>query len=84
MKRRAANVKVVKRATPQSSNANSNNVGNTANGSAGQEDGSGQDKEFMGVVSLVQLERHYGFIEVREQKTMRLVAWTVRLLLQGF
>lgn len=64
MKRRAANVKVIKRAAPQTSNANSNNVGNTANGGVGQEDGNGQDKEFMGVVSLVQLERHYGFIEV--------------------
>lgn len=64
MKRRAANVEVIKRAAPQSSSTNSNTVGNTANGGAGQEDGSGQDREFMGVVSLVQLERHYGVIEV--------------------
>lgn len=60
-KRRATNVKVTKRAAPQNSNAYNN-----SNSGGGQEDGSGQDKdkEFMGVVSLVQLERHYGFIEV--------------------
>ena len=62
-KRRAANVKVTKRAAPQNNNANATG-GNNAGGAGGQEDGSGQDKELMGVVSLVQLERHYGFIEV--------------------
>ncbi len=68
-KRRATNVKVTKRATPQNSNANAKTTaaGNNSNSSGGQEDGSGQDKEFMGVVSLVQLERHYGFIEVCEE-----------------
>lgn len=66
MKRRAANVKVTKRAAPQSNNANTATGGNNASGAGGQEDGSGQYKELMGVVSLVQLERHYGFIEVCE------------------
>lgn len=65
MKRRAANVRVTKRAAPQSNNVNTATGGNTAVGGGGQEGGSGQDKELMGVVSLVQLERHYGFIEVR-------------------
>lgn len=64
MRRRAANVKVIKRAAPQSSNTISNIVGSLADSGTGQEDSSGQEKEFMGVVSLVQLERHYGFIEV--------------------
>eukprot|EP00752_Nemacystus_decipiens_P009418 g8421.t1 len=63
MKRRAANVKVTKRAAPQSNTANTATGGN-ASGTGGQEDGGGQDRELMGVVSLVQLERHYGFIEV--------------------
>ena len=66
-KRRATNVKVTKRATPQNSNANATAAGNKSNSGGAQEDGSGQDKEFMGVVSLVQLERHYGFIEVCER-----------------
>lgn len=67
MKRRAANVKVTKRAAPQSSNASSNGAGNSATGGGGEENGSNQDKEFMGVVSLVQIERHYGFIEVCQE-----------------
>lgn len=78
MKRRAANVKVTKRATPQSNNANSATGGNNASGAGGQEDGSGQDKELMGVVSLVQLERHYGFIEVC--KNTKLLGACIRLL----
>ncbi|CAM9108870.1 unnamed protein product [Scytosiphon promiscuus] len=64
MKRRAANVKVTKRAAPQTSNANSKGIGNSATAGGGEENGSTQDQEFMGVVSLVQVERHYGFIEV--------------------
>lgn len=64
MKRRAANVKVTKRAAPQTNNVNTTTGGNNAGGGGRQEDGGGQDKELMGVVSLVQLERHYGFIEV--------------------
>ncbi|CAN0337014.1 unnamed protein product, partial [Ectocarpus sp. 8 AP-2014] len=63
MKRRATNVKVTKRASPQGSNANSS-LNSASGGGGGQEHGSGQDQEYMGVVSLVQLERHYGFIEV--------------------
>lgn len=66
MKRRASNVTVTKRASPQGSNLNANSSANSASGGGGgQEHGSGQDQEYMGVVSLVQLERHYGFIEVR-------------------
>lgn len=70
MKRRAANVKVTKRAAPQSSNSNANNAGagnsttRGGGGGGGEENDSSQDQEFMGVVSLVQVERHYGFIEV--------------------
>ncbi|CAM9754667.1 unnamed protein product [Ectocarpus sp. 12 AP-2014] len=63
MKRRATNVKVTKRASPQGSNANSS-ANSASGGGGGQEHGGGQDQEYMGVVSLVQLERHYGFIEV--------------------
>ncbi|CAM9132973.1 unnamed protein product, partial [Hapterophycus canaliculatus] len=64
MKRRAVNVKVTKRAAPQSSSASNNGAVNSATGGGGGENGSSQDQEFMGVVSLVQVERHYGFIEV--------------------
>lgn len=58
------NVKVTKRANLQS-NAKVSTTNSAA--SAGGQEGSGaggEDKEYMGVVSLVQLERHYGFIEV--------------------
>lgn len=51
MKRRATNVKVTKRATAQP-NANTN-----ANANANANSSNGQEKEYMGVVSLVQFER---------------------------
>lgn len=78
MKRRAANVKVTKRAAPQSNNANTATGANNASGGSGQEGGSGQDKDMMGVVSLVQLERHYGFIEVCKNTPKLLVDTTQR------
>lgn len=65
MKRRATNVVVTKRAAATTS-VNSNNNLDNASAGGGQSVGSasGSDKEHVGVVSLVQLERHYGFIEV--------------------
>lgn len=67
MKRRAVDVKVTKRAAPQSSNPSKTGAGNASRGVGGEENGSqDQDQEFMGVVSLVQVDRHYGFIEVLE------------------
>lgn len=80
MKRRATNVKVTKRAADQIKPANGNvgdvngvavggggvggGVGMNARGGVGGGGGGQPDNECMGVVSLVQLERHFGFIDM--------------------
>lgn len=78
MKRRATNVKVTKRAADQIKPANGNvgdvngmqnvavggGVGMNARGGVGGGGGGQPDNECMGVVSLVQVERHFGFIDM--------------------
>lgn len=73
MKKRATNVKVTKRSsasgassTLTSQNGGANNIAN-GNGKGGTGGGKVTDEEYMGVVSLVQTERHYGFIDMVDQ-----------------
>lgn len=74
MKRRATNVKVTKRAADQIKPANGNvgdvnvlkniAVGGGGGGGVGGVGGGQANIECLGVVSLVQLERHFGFIDM--------------------